>query len=127
MNLVDSSGWLEYFADGGNAERFVPAIEQTEELLISTINLYEVFKKVLSERSEQEALKVVAIMQQGKVVEVDASISLSAAKLSVELNLPMADALIYATARAFDAVLWTQDSHFKSFDGVRFWAKRSQS
>jgi predicted nucleic acid-binding protein len=120
LNLVDSSGWLEYFADGKNAKFYIQAIENTEELIVSTINLYELYKKVLIERGENSALQAVALMQQAKVVSVTSSIAIMAAKLSCELKIPMADSLIYATARMYDAVVWTQDSDFKDLEKVNF-------
>jgi predicted nucleic acid-binding protein len=120
MNLVDSSGWLEYLADGPNSDFFSSAIEDTEHLLVSTINIYEVFKRVLQQRGQDPALQAVALMQQAGVVDVTAPISMAAAKISAELKLHMADSLVLATARAFDAVLWTQDSDFKELPGVRF-------
>jgi predicted nucleic acid-binding protein len=120
LNLVDSSGWLEYFADGKIAKFYIQAIENTEELIVSTINLYEVYKKVLIERGENSALQAVALMQQAKVVSVTSSIAIMAAKLSCELKIPMADSLIYATARMYDAVVWTQDSDFKDLEKVNF-------
>jgi toxin FitB len=120
MNLVDSSGWLEYLADGPNAAFFAPALEATADLLVSTINIYEVFKRVLQQRGKEEALRAVALMEQTAIAEVTAPISMSAAQLSVESGLPMADSLILATARAHSAVLWTQDAHFEGIDGVRF-------
>lgn len=123
MNLVDSSGWLEYFADGKNAKFFVQTIENTEELIVSTINLYEVFKKVLIERSEDSALQAVALMQQAKVVDVTSAIAIMAAKLSYRLGIPMADSLIYSTARIYDAVIWTQDVDFKDLEGVKYFRK----
>ncbi len=120
MNLVDSSGWLEYFSDAKNADFFSTPIEDTDKLIVSTINLYEVFKKVLQQKDENSALQAIALMQQGRIVDVDASISLHSAKQSVALNLPMADSLILATARLFDAVLWTQDSDFVNIPGVKY-------
>ena len=119
MNLVDSSGWMEYFADGSNAGFFAPAIEDAEGLLVSTINLYEVFKRVLQQRDEDSALKAIAVMGQGRIVPVDDAIALSAAGLSARHRLPMADSLILATARAHDAVLWTQDADFVGLPAVR--------
>jgi toxin FitB len=119
MNLVDSSGWLEYFADGPNAGFFAPAIEDAEALLVSAINLYEVFKRVLQQRDEDNALKAIAVMGQGRIVPVDDTIALSAAGLSVRYRLPMADSLILATARAHDAILWTQDADFVGLPAVR--------
>jgi len=120
MNLVDSSGWLEYFANDKNADFFSNPIENTEELIVSTINLYEVFKKVLQQKNENAALQAIALMQQGKIVDVDSSISLHSAKQSVDLKLPMADSIILATARAFEATLWTQDSDFLNIPGVKY-------
>ena len=120
MNLVDSSGWLEYFADGENADFFAPAIETVDELVVSTINLYEVFKKVFQQRGEDAALQAVAAMQAGKVVEVDATLAITAAKISAEMSLPMADSIILATARMHQATLWTQDADFEGIEGVRY-------
>ncbi|HSW02300.1 MAG TPA: type II toxin-antitoxin system VapC family toxin [Sedimentisphaerales bacterium] len=120
MNLVDSSGWLEYLANSQNAPFFAPALEDTETLLVSTINLYEVFKRVLQQRGEDAALQAVALMHQTKVVSVTPPVSLDAARLSVELKLHMADSLILATARAHKATLWTQDAHFDGLPDVRF-------
>lgn len=123
MNVVDSSGWLEYFADGPNADFFSEAIENTEQLIVPTICLYEVFKRVLVQRDEDAALQVAAIMKQGEVVELSANLALEAARLSHEFKLPMADSLILATARYYQATLWTQDSDFKTIEGIRYCAK----
>ena len=120
MNIVDSSGWLEYFADGPNAEFFAPAIEKPEELLVPSLSLYEVFKRVLQQRDEGDALRSVAFMQQGSVVDLDSRTALSAAKVSVDLGLPMADSIMLATARQHDATFWTQDADFKGIEGVRY-------
>ncbi len=120
MNVVDSSGWLEYFADGPNAAFFAGAVEATDELIVPTINLYEVFKRVLQQRGENDALEAAALIMQGEVISLDATLALSAAKLSADLRLPLADSVILATARAEGAVLWTQDAHFSSLEGVRY-------
>ena len=120
MNIVDSSGWLEYFADGPNAEFFAPAIEKPEELLVPSLSLYEVFKRVLQQRDEGDALRSVAFMQQGSVVDLDSRTALSAAKVSVDLGLPMADSIMLATARQHDATFWSQDADFKGIEGVRY-------
>ncbi|MBP8949057.1 MAG: type II toxin-antitoxin system VapC family toxin [Candidatus Promineofilum sp.] len=122
MNVVDSSGWLEYFADGPNAAFFAGAVEATDELIVPTINLYEVFKRVLQQRGENDALEAAALIMQGEVIPLDATLALSAAKLSADLRLPMADSVILATARAEGAVLWTQDAHFSNLEGVRYTA-----
>lgn len=124
MNVVDSSGWLEYFSDGPNAAFFAPAIEATRELLVPTLSLYEVFKRVLQQRGEGEALQAVALMQQGRIVELTASLALAAAKASIEHRLPMADSIMLATAQAHDAILWTQDADFERVTGVKYVAKK---
>ena len=124
MNIVDSSGWLEYFAEGGNADFFAPAIEDTKNLLVPVICICEMFKKLLQQSGDNEAQIHVSDMKQGKIIEIDESLALSAAKLSADLKLPMAGSLILATARANDAVLWTQDEHFKDLDGVRYIEKK---
>jgi toxin FitB len=120
MNVVDSSGWLEYFADGPNADFFAPAIENVSELVVPSISIYEVFKRVLQQRSEAEALQAVAIMARGRVADLNVPLALSAAKISTELRLPMADSIILATTRAYKATLWTQDEHFESMDDVEY-------
>ena len=120
MNVVDSSAWLEYFAAGANADFFAAAIEGVAELLVPTLSLFEVFKRVMQQRSENEALQVVAVMQQGHVVDLDARIALSAARLSLEHKLPLADSIILATAREHEATLWTQDSHFRGIVSVKY-------
>ena len=120
MNVVDSSAWLEYFANGSNATFFASAVEKTEELMVPTISLYEVFKRVLQQRNEDDALQAIALMQQGQIVDLDPSLAISAARLSLDQKLPMADSIMLATARAFDAVLWTQDVDFKGLPRVRY-------
>jgi predicted nucleic acid-binding protein len=120
MNVVDSSAWLEYFAGGANASSFAAAIEKTEDLLVPTLVLYEVFKRVLQQRSEDDALQVAAAMQQGAVVDLDARIALAAAGISRDYKLPMADSVILATARAYGATIWTQDADFKGLPAVQY-------
>jgi predicted nucleic acid-binding protein len=120
MNVVDSSAWLEYFADGANAAFFAPAIEDSEHLLTPVICIYEVFKRILQQRGLSAAQTSAGDMFSGQVINIDASLALSAAQLSAELKLPMADSLILAVARAHQAVLWTQDEHFKGMEGVQF-------
>lgn len=120
MNVVDSSGWLEYFADDPNADFFAPAVEDIEALLVPTISIYEVFKRVLQQRGPGEALQATALMSQGRVIELDTTLALEAARLSVEEKLPMADSIMLATARAHDATLWTQDADFASVAGVKY-------
>jgi len=120
MNVVDSSGWLDYFADGPNALFFAPAVQNTAELVVPAISLYEVFKRVQQQVGEGRALEAVAIMMQGLVVDLDAALAINAARLSIEWKLPMADSIILATAQARGATLWTQDSDFKSVPDVRY-------
>ena len=120
MNVVDSSGWLEYLADGPNASFFAPAIENTRELITPSISLYEVFKRVLQQRGEDDALRAIAVMAQGQVIDLDTTLALEAAKTSVELRLPMADSIILATARTYNATVWTQDEDFDGIEGVQY-------
>lgn len=120
MNVVDSSGWLEYLAGGPNADVFAPAIESVKTLIVPTISLFEVFKRVLLQRGEGDALQAVALMQQGQIVELTGTLALAAAHVSADLKLPMADSIMLSTARAFEATLWTQDADFDGLDGVQF-------
>ena len=123
MNVVDSSAWLEYFADGPNAAVFAEPLGDVTHLVVPAITVYEVFKVVCRQRGEDAALQAAALMQQGMVVELSASLAMVAAKTSLELGLPMADSIILATARQHDAQLWTQVEHFRNVAGVRFVAK----
>ena len=124
MNLVDSCGWLEYFADAPNAGFFAKPIIDTENLLVPSLCILEVFKSVLRQRGEDAALQAVALMGQGVIVNLDTSIALSAAKLGLECKLPLADSIILATAKANDAIVWTQDTDFKSIEGVKYITKK---
>ena len=123
MNVVDSSGWLEYFADGLNADFFAKAIENTTELIVPSISLYEVFKRMMQQRGEGAALEAVAVMMQGKVIDLDSTLALSAAKASAELQVPMADSIMLATSRMHEATLWTQDTDFEGVEGVKYISK----
>jgi len=123
MNVVDSSGWLEYFADGSNADFFAKAIENTTELIVPSISLYEVFKRMMQQRGEGAALEAVAVMMQGKVIDLDSTLALSAAKASAELQVPMADSIMLATSRMYEATLWTQDTDFEGVEGVKYISK----
>jgi predicted nucleic acid-binding protein len=122
-NVVDSSGWLAYFADEPSADFFAPAIEDISGLIVPTISLYEVFKHILVRRSEDEAMRAVGAMLQGQVIDLDRELALNAAKLSVENKLPMADSIILATAYKFEAIVWTQDNDFEGLRNVRYLAK----
>ena len=123
MNLVDSCGWLEYFADGPNADFYAAALEEPDSLLVPTICLLEVFKRVLQQRGEDAALQAAAAMHLGLIVTLDANIALRAARISNDLKMPLADSVILATARTYLGVIWTQDAHFKGLEGVRYTEK----
>lgn len=123
MNVVDSSAWLEYFADGPNAGHFAEAIENTSSLVVPSITLLEVFKRIALQRDDATALQYVAVMQQGQVVALDNLLALSAATLGLRHQLPLADSIIYATARRVRAMVWTQDSDFEGLEGVRYWPR----
>ena len=123
MNLVDSSGWLEFFSDGGNAGVFAEPLENVEELLVPAICLYEVFKVVLRERGENDAMQAVAVMEQGKVIDLTPDLALLAVRIGIEHKLPMADSIIAATAERYGAVIWTQDEDFVGMPSVRYFPK----
>ncbi len=122
-NVVDSSAWLEYFADGGGASHFARAIEAVERLVVPAICLVEVFKSVLRQRGESDALQAAALMQQGTVVELDATLALSAATLGLAHRLPLADSVVYATALRVGGVVWTQDADFEGLPEVEYFPK----
>jgi predicted nucleic acid-binding protein len=124
MNVVDSSGWLEYFAKGSNASFFAPVITNTSQLVIPVISIYEVFKRVLQQYGEQEALRSFTFMLQGQVIELDATLAIEAARLSATERLPMADSIILTAARANHAIVWTQDVDLARFPDVRYIQKQ---
>jgi len=123
VNVVDSSAWLSWFADDANADRFASIIEDTEHLLVPTISLTEVYKVVLRQRGESAALVVVAHMRQGRVVPLNENLAVAAAQYGMALNLPLADSIIYATARSHGAQLWTQDADFRGLENVHYFPK----
>lgn len=124
MNLVDTCGWLEFIADSVNASNYEKAILNIEELLVPTIVIYEVFKKILNDYDEDKAITITAHMRLGKVVDFDETIAINAAKISSEKKLPMADSIIYATAERHGAVLFTQDEHFSNLKNVKYFQKK---
>lgn len=124
MNVVDSSGWLEYFAEGQNADFFAPAVEDTQHLLVPVICVYEVFKRVLQQHGLGAAEIRIADLYKCNLIDLTASLAISAALLSDELKLPLADSFILAAARAHNATLWTQDEHFRDIAGVKYIAKK---
>ena len=127
MNVVDSSAWLEYFADGPNADYFAEAIEDTESLLVPTIAFLEVFKRILQQRGEDEALQAAALMRQGTAVDLTQDIAIFAASLGYEKKIPLADSVMLATAYRHEAILWTQDADFEGLHGVNFKPKKRSS
>jgi toxin FitB len=124
MNLVDSSAWLEYFADGPNTRHFAPVVKIPDQLVVPTVVLYEVFKVALRESDENAALQACAAMQKGLVIELNTKLAIAAGKLSLLHALPMVDAVILATAREHGATLWTQDAHFKEIPGVKYFQRK---
>ncbi|MCP4375808.1 MAG: type II toxin-antitoxin system VapC family toxin [bacterium] len=124
MNIVDSSGWLEYFAGGPNAKRFAGPLKDSASLVVPVITIYEVFKIVLRQRGENEALQAIAAMQKGTVCDLTVNIAISASQISLQHNLPMADSIILATAQHHDATVWTQDADFKGLPKVKYFPKK---
>lgn len=123
MNVVDSSGWLEYFADTSDADFFASSIEDIDSLIVPVITIYEVYKKLYIQCGRDIALESIAYMQSGKVVDMDVGLAIEAAEFSSQNKVPMADSIIYVLARFFNATLWTQDADLKSFDGVVYQSK----
>jgi len=126
MNVVDSSGWLEYFADGPNARYFSKPLLDASGLIVPTITIYEVFKVVLREKDEGAAIRAIALMRQGTVVDLDQELAIQAAKLSIDYKVPMADSIIIATARRYDATIWTQDEDFERLSGANYFKKAAK-
>jgi predicted nucleic acid-binding protein len=124
MNIVDSSGWLAYFADEPNAKHFLTPLNDPAALIVPTVTIYEVFKVVLRESGEDAALKAVMAMHKGTIIALTVPLALAAAKLSLAHNLPMADGIILATAQEFNAILWTQDADFKNIKNVKYFPKK---
>lgn len=123
MNVVDSSGWLEYFAGGPNADDFYAPLKDSSSLIVPVVTIYEVFKVILRESTENEAFQAIAAMQGGRVVELTPEIAMNASRLSLQYRLPMADSMILATAKMFGCTIWTQDSDFERIPGVKFFRK----
>jgi len=124
MNIVDSSGWLAFFADEPNAKHFFIPLKDTASLVVPVVTIYEVFKVVLRESNENKALQAAVAMQKGKVIDLTAKLAIDASKLSLHHGLPMADSIILATAQLFNATIWTQDSDFKNISGVNYLPKK---
>ena len=122
-NTVDSSAWVEYFIDGPNAAYFAPAIENVAQLVVPSISLHEVFKTTLQKQSEGAALEAIALMKQGCICDLNEEVALSAARISFQMDLPLVESIMLATARAKNARLWTQDERFRGIEGVNYKAK----
>lgn len=120
MRLVDSSGWIEFFTDGPMASKYAGHLKDVRNIVTPTIVLYEVYKKIKRERTEDEALRAVSVINRTKVVELSESIALLAADLGMMHDLPMADAIVYATALEADCKVITGDAHFRGLSGVVF-------
>ena len=125
MILIDSSGWIEYFADGPLAESYAAFIEKAdaEKTVTPTIVIYEVYRRIKSTKGEQKALEAYTQMSRTNIVELTSPLSLKAADISMNLNLGMADSIIVATAKAYNAEIVTSDEHLKSIKGVKFISK----
>ena len=123
MNVVDSSAWLSYFAGDQNASIFGKAIQDIDQLLVPSITITEVFKNILRQCDEESALSVVAHMEQGRVISLTSALAIDAASYGVMHKLPLADSIIFATAKKYDATIWTQDSDFKGLPNVKFYPK----
>ena len=124
MNIVDSSGWLAYFADEPNAEHFLTPLSDSALLIVPTVIIYQVFKVILRESNENEALQAVVAMQKGRVVDLNAPLAIASSRLSIEHQYPMADSIILATAQEFNAIIWTQDSDFLNISKVKYFPKK---
>lgn len=123
MNLVDSSAWMEYFADGKNAKHFAPIIQDLKNLVVSVINVSEVYKKISRHRDENSAIQAIAVMQQAEVLEITSQVAIEGSKISIQNKIPITDSLIIASARSVGAKIWTQDYDFKGLDNVMFFKK----
>jgi len=126
VNVVDSSGWVEYLGGGPNAGFFAPPIEDAGSIVVPSICIFEVFHWVMRNRGEEQAVEAAALMRQGLVVALDEELAIEAAAVSIDSDLPMADSIILTTARAYDATIWTQDAHFRDIEGVKYVEKRKK-
>ena len=124
MNIVDSSCWLEYFAGSRVGDEVSSVIEDTDHLLVPSIIVYEVFKKLILELDEDKAIYAIAHMKQGHIVNLDTDLAIYAAKIGKDNKLAMADSIIYAITKKYNALLWTQDKHFKDLKSVKYFEKK---
>ena len=124
MNIVDSSCWLEYFAGSRVGDEVSSVIEDTDLLLVPSIIVFEVFKKLILELDEDKAIYAIAHMKQGHIVNLDTDLAIYAAKIGKDNKLAMADSIIYAITKKYNALLWTQDKHFKDLKSVKYFEKK---
>ena len=123
MNIVDASGWIEFFLAGTNGPKFKPVIENTSELLVSSVNMYEVHR-VLSRKLPSELRDMcLEVMRRAPVIELNDERAIAASELSLKHSLAMADAAMYAIALEHKAVLWTQDADYQGLKGVKYFPK----
>src|SRR5437016_2184670 len=127
LNVVDSSAWLAYLADEPGADRFSGVIEEIDQLVVPVVCILEVFKVLARQRGVDDALQAAALMQQVRVIDLDANLALVAAKAALDHNLPLADSMVYATAMTVDAIVWTQDDDFEDLPDVRYFPKKKRS
>jgi predicted nucleic acid-binding protein len=120
LNVIDSCGWLEYFADNRNEVFFTKIIEQNDSIIIPIICIYEVYKRSLEQRNETDTNTAIDYMKQYKIIAPGIEIALLAAKLSKKYKLAMADSFILATAYEYEADVWTQDSDMKDLPNVHY-------
>ena len=118
MNLIDSSGWIEFFSEGPRVSEYANYLKDLSQIVTPTIVLYEVYKKIKKDRTEEEALLAVSFMKKTQIIPLEESIALLAADLSLKFSFPMADAMVYATAVEKNAELITSDAHFKDLEKV---------
>ncbi|WP_353569899.1 type II toxin-antitoxin system VapC family toxin [Candidatus Albibeggiatoa sp. nov. BB20] len=122
-NIVDSCAWLAYFADEKNARIFAEPIEDIENLIVPSVVLTEVFKVIYRQTDENTALQAIAHIQQGEVIPLDNMLSIDAGFYGVQYKLPLADSIIYATSKKYNAIIWTQDNDFKGLENIKYYTK----
>jgi len=123
MNIIDSSLWLEYFSGTLKNNHIIDIIEDSTNQYVPSICVYEVYKRMLIDKDEIVALSSTSFMQEAVVISITPKIAVLAAKLSKEHKLPMADSIIYATAKIYDAEIYTQDKHFENLEMVHYFEK----
>ena len=127
MNLVDSSGWIEFFQAGPNGPVFKPVVEDRQHLLVPTIALFEVHKVLSRSLPEDLVVRCLDVMRLGRVLDLTASRAIAASQVATRHRLALADAAMYSMAREFGATFWTQDIDYQRLEGVRYCAKPGKS